>query len=73
MTRTWNPSSIAVSKKKLLGAGEMAQQLKALGALLEDWVCISSTHITCGNDSRLPATPLAFIGTRHTRDTHTCM
>lgn len=47
--------------------------IKSTGCSSRRLGLISSTHITCGNDSRLPATPLDFIGTKHTRDTHTCM
>lgn len=58
------------------GAGEAAQQLKALGALAEEPRLISIIHTVAHNHSFLTPDPIPssdFFGHQHARGVHTYM
>lgn len=63
------------TKLEMKEAGEMARELRALGALPEDQDSIPSSHTTaqnCKSSLGYPVPPLASTGTRHTSDAQTC-
>ena len=65
---------IHITKKQKSGAGDMAQQLRALVTLPEDLVLISSMHVVayiCNSSSRGLDSSLASMDTKHPHGTQT--